>query len=62
MIENLSAIEEKIINKTYTKSRAGDVKHSLADITKAKRLLNYNPFFTFKDGLIEAYKYYQTIY
>jgi UDP-N-acetylglucosamine 4-epimerase len=62
MVENISTIENKLIKITYRENRAGDVKHSLADITKAKSLLNYNPLFTFKQGLIEAYKYYKTIH
>ena len=62
MLDNISNIENKIINVKYRESRAGDVKHSLADIAKAKRLLKYNPLFTFKNGLIEAYKYYKTIH
>lgn len=61
MVENISTIENKLIKITYRENRVGDVKHSLADITKAKSLLNYNPLFTFKQGLIEAYKYYKTI-
>lgn len=39
-------------------NRAGDIPHSLASIDKAKQLLNYNPQFSFKDGLKEAVKWY----
>lgn len=35
----------------YGPERKGDVKHSLADISKAKRLLGYNPAVTVKEGL-----------
>jgi nucleoside-diphosphate-sugar epimerase len=31
--------------------RTGDVKHSLADIGKATRLLGYKPSVSFRDGL-----------
>ena len=34
--------------------RAGDVRHSLADITKARRLLGYAPSHGFLDGLTET--------
>ena len=43
----------------HRESRTGDVRNSLADISKAKKLLGYNPLFSFKDGLpitIESYK------
>ena len=39
-------------------NRVGDIPHSLASIDKAKQLLNYNPQFSFKDGLKEAVKWY----
>lgn len=39
-------------------NRAGDIPHSLADITKAKTLLGYNPKYSVKRGIIEAAKWY----
>ncbi len=36
---------------TYREPRKGDIAHSLADISKAKNLLGYDPKFSFKDGL-----------
>ena len=38
--------------------RAGDVRHSLADIDKAKALLGYSPGYTIRDGLHIAVKWY----
>lgn len=38
--------------------RAGDVRHSLADIQKAKSLLGYEPTHTLADGLAEALPWY----
>jgi UDP-N-acetylglucosamine 4-epimerase len=35
----------------YGPDRAGDVKHSLADISKAQRLVEYDPLFSFKRGI-----------
>jgi UDP-N-acetylglucosamine/UDP-N-acetylgalactosamine 4-epimerase len=48
--------DQEAINR---ESRTGDVRNSLADISKARKLLGYNPLFSFKDGLpitIESYK------
>jgi len=48
--------DQEAINREI---RTGDVRNSLADISKAKKLLGYNPLFSFKDGLpitIESYK------
>ncbi len=39
--------------------RAGDIKHSNADIGKAARLLGYAPEYDFERGLIEAIQWYK---
>ena len=41
-------------------SRPGDVRHSLADISKAAWELGYAPTHTLADGLEEALAWYQT--
>ncbi|WP_298395809.1 SDR family oxidoreductase [Flavobacterium sp.] len=43
---------------TYGPERVGDIPHSLASVEKAKRLLNYNPKYSFSLGLEEAVKWY----
>ena len=42
----------------YRDFRAGDVRHSLADIGKARRLLGYEPTHAVSDGLAEAMEWY----
>lgn len=42
----------------YRDFRAGDVRHSLADISKARNLLGYDPEFSVKDGLDMASEWY----
>jgi len=42
----------------YQDFRIGDVRHSLADISKAKLLLNYDPTHNIHDGLHEALDWY----
>lgn len=49
-IENVDVI--------YGPERTGDIPHSLASIDKAKRLLNYNPQYSIKQGLEEAVDWY----
>ena len=58
--EYLSEFDSEISNIEiiHGPNRAGDIPHSLASIDKAKQLLNYNPQFSFKDGLKEAVKWY----
>ena len=43
---------------TYRDFRAGDVRHSLADITKARTLLGYDPRYTLREGLRIAADWY----
>jgi UDP-N-acetylglucosamine/UDP-N-acetyl-alpha-D-glucosaminouronate 4-epimerase len=45
---------------TYRDFRAGDVKHSLADISKAKRLLGYEPTHRISEGMEIALGWYVT--
>jgi UDP-N-acetylglucosamine 4-epimerase len=42
----------------YAEFRAGDVRHSQADISKARRLLGYEPTHGLEDGLREALEWY----
>jgi UDP-N-acetylglucosamine 4-epimerase len=42
----------------YREFREGDVRHSQADVTKAKTLLGYEPDFVIKDGIAEAMPWY----
>jgi hypothetical protein len=38
--------------------RKGDIRHSYADITKARKVLEYNPKVDLKDGLTQFVKWY----
>lgn len=53
----------KALNKTiepkFGPDRNGDIKHSNADISKAKRLLGYDPDYDFSSGLSEAIEWYK---
>ena len=42
----------------YREFRAGDVRHSLADISKAKKLLGYEPSHRIEEGLKESMDWY----
>ena len=39
-------------------NRSGDIPHSNADISKARKILNYNPQILFKEGIIRTILYY----
>jgi nucleoside-diphosphate-sugar epimerase len=57
----ISAMEDEIgakVQRIYTRPRAGDVKHSRADIAKARTLLGYEPAITFTEGLQKTIQWF----
>ena len=46
------------IDPIFGPERAGDIRHSNANIAKAKKLLGYNPEYNFECGLAEAIEWY----
>ena len=49
------------LKPTYAPERAGDVKHSQADLSKARDVLGYRPVVQFHDGLAETVKWYREV-
>lgn len=47
------------IKPNFGPERAGDIKHSNADISKAKQLLGYEPEYSFRDGIKLAIEWYR---
>lgn len=45
---------------TYAEARAGDIKDSLADIERAKKLLGYSPTVDFREGLRRTVDWYKS--
>jgi nucleoside-diphosphate-sugar epimerase len=46
------------LKPTYGPERAGDVRHSLADITRAREVLGYEPIVDFRSGLAATVAWY----
>lgn len=46
------------INPKYRDFRPGDVRHSLADISKSRKLLGYKPIYNLREGLIKTIDWY----
>ena len=47
------------IRPEYVEARLGDVRNSQADISKARRLLGYEPIVSFEDGLAKTMEWYK---
>lgn len=58
--EYLSAYDKEISNVEvlHGPNRAGDIPHSLANVDKAKTLLNYDPKYSMRQGLKDACTWY----
>lgn len=47
------------VEPNFGPDRKGDIKHSNADISKAKKLLGYDPEYSFEDGIKLAIEWYK---
>jgi nucleoside-diphosphate-sugar epimerase len=54
----LSNLDLESINANYGQFRKGDVRHSLADISRARNLLGYDPEYDVAQGMKESISYY----
>ncbi|MGO1369361.1 SDR family oxidoreductase [Senegalia sp. (in: firmicutes)] len=59
LYKKLAELLNKDINPVFGPDRKGDIKHSNADISKAKRLLKYKPKYNIEEGLEQAIDWYK---
>lgn len=59
LVEKINEILDKNIEPTYTKPRQGDIKHSVADIKKAEKLLGYKVKCSLDKGLSESIEFFR---
>lgn len=59
-IELLKPLTGYAGNVTYAAERTGDIKHSLADITRAREKLGYEPRVDFQEGLRRTVDWYRS--
>jgi len=50
------------VEPVHREPREGDIRNSLADISLAKNLLNYQPITKFETGLIKTIEYFKDLY
>lgn len=58
LLNEINLIANSNIQPIHLPDRPGDIKHSLADISKAKNLLNYTSIINVKQGLQKTYNWY----
>jgi UDP-N-acetylglucosamine/UDP-N-acetylgalactosamine 4-epimerase len=59
LFSHLKNIAASNLAAIYGPDRKGDVKHSLADISKAKNLIHYNPEISVETGLQQTFEWYK---
>jgi UDP-N-acetylglucosamine/UDP-N-acetylgalactosamine 4-epimerase len=59
LFEMIKEVAGSDLAPKYGEERKGDVKHSLADISKARMLLGYEPGVSIKEGLKIAFEWYR---
>lgn len=59
LLDDLRQIIGSEVEASYVEARPGDVKHSLADISKAEEMLGYRPAVDFSEGLERTVSYLQ---
>ncbi len=59
MLKLINKLEGKKIKPKFTEDRKGDVKHSLADISLAKKLIGYKPVVNFERGIRKTIEWYK---
>lgn len=61
LIEQLSEIRGEDVKVDFTDPRAGDVRHSLADIAKLSGAVSYTPCVSVSDGLVKTYEWFRSL-
>ena len=59
IIARLEKILGRALERRHTPSRAGDIPHTLADVSKGQRLLGYTPRVGFDEGLAQTVEYFR---
>lgn len=59
--ENICKALKVDVDPIYGTDRAGDIKHSNADIGKARKKLGYDPEWSFERGIVQAIEFYYNV-
>jgi nucleoside-diphosphate-sugar epimerase len=59
VLQCLAEFSDQAVEPEYQAPRAGDIKHSLADISKAERMLGYRPVVPFREGLKRTFEFFR---
>ncbi|MBZ5497871.1 MAG: SDR family oxidoreductase [Acidobacteriia bacterium] len=59
LVNEMSRILNTSSKPTFEPARQGDVRHSVADVAKAERVLDYTPAVSLREGLVKVIDWYR---
>lgn len=62
LVRLLKGLMDSTVEPVHTEPRIGDIKHSLADVEKARAALGYEPQISFREGLRRTVGWYREAY
>jgi nucleoside-diphosphate-sugar epimerase len=60
LLEELQAITEVTVDPQYAPPRAGEVRHSLADLSRARSVLGWEPQVDLREGLLRTVRHFES--
>ncbi|MEO0405992.1 MAG: NAD-dependent epimerase/dehydratase family protein [Cyanobacteria bacterium P01_A01_bin.135] len=62
VIDTMEAVSDRPIQRQHIEQARGDARHTAADITKARRILGYQPQVSLQEGLAAEWQWIQKLY
>ncbi len=62
VLDKMAAIMDHPIRTNYVEKARGDARHTAADVSKANRILGYNPLVSLVEGLTAEWEWIKTLY
>lgn len=62
VLDTMEAIVGKPFKRQHQSTVAGDARHTAADVSKARRILNYQPQISLKEGLAHEWEWVRSLY
>ncbi|MFM7407820.1 MAG: NAD-dependent epimerase/dehydratase family protein [Cuspidothrix sp.] len=62
VLDTMAEIVGKPIKRNHIEKAMGDARHTAADVSKARKILNYQPQVSLRDGLTQEWEWVKTLY
>ena len=59
LVDTINRVTGKNVTPKFDPPRPGDILHSLADVTKARKLLGWKPTVNFREGIEKTIAWYR---